>query len=42
MDKFIKTISSVVNSIIDWITHNPKTSLAILIFVIGFIVGTLF
>lgn len=42
MDKFIKTISSVVNLVSDWIAHNPKTSLAILIFVIGFIIGTLF
>jgi hypothetical protein len=42
MDKFLKTISSVANSIIDWITHHPKTALTIFVFVVGFILGTLF
>jgi hypothetical protein len=42
MDKFIKTISSIANSIIDWITLHPKTALVVVIFAAGFIIGTLF
>jgi hypothetical protein len=42
MDKFIKTISSIANATTDWISRNPKTTLAIIIFVIGFILGTFF
>jgi hypothetical protein len=42
MDKFLKTISSVIDSVIDWISFHPKTALAIVIFVAGFIIGSLF
>jgi len=42
MDKFIQIISSVVNSSFDWINLHPKTALAIAMFAVGFIVGTLF
>lgn len=42
MDKIIKIISSVASSVADWITSNPKTALALLLFIVGFILGTLF
>jgi len=42
MDKFIKTISSVVDSVTNWVSLHPKTALAIVIFVVGFIIGSLF
>jgi hypothetical protein len=42
MDKFLKIISSVVDSVTNWITLHPKTALAIVIFVAGFIIGSLF
>jgi hypothetical protein len=42
MDKFLKIISSVVDSVTNWITLHPKTALAIAIFIVGFIIGSLF
>jgi hypothetical protein len=42
MDKFLQTISSIVDSGVSWVTNHPKTSLAIAIFVFGFILGLIF
>jgi hypothetical protein len=42
MDKFIQTISSIADSVIDWISLHPKAALVIAVFIIGFIVGSLF
>lgn len=41
MDKFTKIISSIANRIFDWISLHPKAALAIAIFAIGFIFGSL-
>jgi len=42
MDKIVNKITSVFNLTVDWVVKHPRTALYIIIFVVGFILGTLF
>lgn len=42
MDKILQFISSSINNTTLWISNNPKTAIAIAIFILGFLIGILF
>ena len=42
MDKIVNTITTIFKSTVDWVVRNPQAALYIIIFVLGFILGTLF
>lgn len=42
MDKFFKTLASILFSIEDWARRSPRTAIAVGLFLLGFILGLLF